>query len=133
MLATGDARIDGFRLIDGDLVPIEGASGALSTPDGAQVGFTQDGRALIVTERGGDKLSSYAVGMDGSLGAARTIDSQGATPYGFAISSDDTLVVTEAFRAEKGAAAASSYRVTGDALARSRPVSGTAEVRSAGP
>ena len=117
VLATGDARINGFRLIDGDLVPIEGGSMALSTPDGAQVGFTPDGRALIVTERGGDKLSSYAVGTDGSLGAPRTIESQGATPYGFAISSNGTLVVTEAFRAEKGAAAASSYRVDGDAIA----------------
>jgi YVTN family beta-propeller protein len=116
VLATGDARIDGFRLLDGDLVPIEGASGMLSTPDGAQIGFTPDGRALIATERGGDKLSAFAVGMDGSLGAARTIDSQGATPYGFAISADGTLVVTEAFRAEKGAAAASSYRVDGAAI-----------------
>jgi 6-phosphogluconolactonase len=116
VLATGDARVDGFRLVDGDLVPIEGSSMSLSTPDGAQVGFTPDGRALIVTERGGDKLSAYAVGMDGSLGAARTIDSQGATPYGFAISPAGTLVVTEAFRAERGAAAASSYRVDGDAI-----------------
>jgi len=116
VLATGDARIDGFRLIDGDLVPIEGSSMSLSTPDGAQVGFTPDGRALLVTERGGDKLSAYAVGMDGSLGAARTVQSQGATPYGFAISSKGTLVVTEAFGAAKGAAAASSYRMNGDVI-----------------
>jgi 6-phosphogluconolactonase len=116
VLATGDARIDGFRLVDGDLLPIDGSSMVLSTPDGAQVGFTPDGRALLVTERGGDKLSAYSVGMDGSLGVRRTIDSQGATPYGFAISSNGTLVVTEAFRAEKGAAAASSYRVDGDAI-----------------
>lgn len=116
VLVTGEAMIKGFRLIDGDLVPIEGASRALSTPDGAQVGFTPDGRALIVTERGGDKISAYAVGMDGMLGEARTIDSLGATPYGFAISNEGTLVVTEAFRAEKGAAAASSYRVDGDSI-----------------
>ncbi|HEX6263829.1 MAG TPA: beta-propeller fold lactonase family protein [Actinomycetota bacterium] len=116
VLATGDARIDGFRLMDGDLVPVEGASKALSTPDGAQIGFTPDGRALIATERGGDKLSAFAVGMDGMLGEPRTIDSLGATPYGFAISSTGTLVVTEAFRAEKGAAAASSYRVDGDTI-----------------
>ncbi len=116
VLATGDARIDGFRLVDGDLVPIEGSSMALSTPDGAQVGFTPDGGALIVTERGADKLSAFAVGMDGSLGAARTIDSSGPTPYGFAFAMNGTLVVTEAFRAEKGAAAASSYRVDGDAI-----------------
>lgn len=116
VLATGDARVNGFRLIDDDLVPIDGSSMGLSTPDGAQLGFTPDGSALVVTERGGDKLSSYAVAMDGSLGAMRTIDSQGATPYGFAISPSGTLVVTEAFRAEKGAAAASSYRVDGDAV-----------------
>jgi 6-phosphogluconolactonase len=116
VLTTGDATIRGFRLVDGDLVPVDGAVRSLSTPDGAQVGFTPDGRALIATERGGDKLSAFAVGMDGMLGDARTIDSLGATPYGFAISPNGTLVVTEAFRAEKGAAAASSYRVDGDSI-----------------
>ena len=116
VLSTGDATIQTFRLIDGDLVPVEGAKRTLSTPDGAQVGFTPDGRALIATERGGDKLSAFAVGMDGMLGEPRTIDSLGATPYGFAISPNGTLVVTEAFRAEKGAAAASSYQVAGDTI-----------------
>jgi 6-phosphogluconolactonase len=116
VLTTGDGTIRGFRLVDGDLVPVEGAVKPLSTPDGAQVGFTPDGRALIATERGGDKLSAFAVGMDGMLGEPRTIDSLGATPYGFAISNDGVLVVTEAFRAEKGAAAASSYRVDGDSI-----------------
>ena len=62
VLATGDATIQGFRLVDGDLVPVDGAKRTLSTPDGAQVGFTPDGRALIATERGGDKLSAFAVG-----------------------------------------------------------------------
>jgi 6-phosphogluconolactonase len=116
VLTTGDAAIHGYRLVDGDLVPVDGAMRSLSTPDGAQVGFTPDGRALIATERGADKLSAFAVGMGGMLGEPRTIDSQGATPYGFAISSDGTLVVTEAFGAQKGAAAASSYRVDGDAI-----------------
>lgn len=114
VLATGDAVVRGFRLVEGDLVPVDGAMAALSTPDGAQIGFTPDGRALIATERGGDRLSAFAVRMDGTLGSARTISSQGATPYGFAISADGVLVVTEAFRAEKGAAAASSYTVEGD-------------------
>jgi 6-phosphogluconolactonase (cycloisomerase 2 family) len=116
VLSTGDARVHGFRLVDGDLVPLDGGMRSLSTPDGAQIGFTHDGRALVATERGADKLSAFAVGMDGMLGEARTIDSQGATPYGFAISGDGTLVVTEAFGAQKGAAAASSYRVDGDAI-----------------
>jgi 6-phosphogluconolactonase len=121
VLSTGDATIQHFRLVDGDLVPVDGAKRTLSTPDGAQVGFTPDGRALVVTERGGDKISSYAVGMDGMLGELRTIDSLGATPYGFAISPNGTLVVTEAFGAEKGAAAASSYRVDGDMITPGTP------------
>jgi 6-phosphogluconolactonase len=123
VLTTGDATIHGFRLVDGDLVPVDGAVRTLSTSDGAQVGFTPDGRALIATERGGDKLSVFAVGMDGMLGDPRTIASLGATPYGFAVSPHGTLVVTEAFRAEKGAAAASSYRLDGDTI-----VPGTASV-----
>jgi 6-phosphogluconolactonase (cycloisomerase 2 family) len=114
VLATGDSAIDGFRLVEGDLVAT--GSWPLSTPDAAQVGFTPDGRAIVVTERFGDKLSTWPVAMDGVLGERRTIDSLGATPYGFAISKSGTLVITEAFRAEKGAAAASSYRVDGDTL-----------------
>jgi 6-phosphogluconolactonase len=116
VLSTGDATIQTFRLLDGDLVPVDGAKRTLSTPDGAQVGFTPDGRALVATERGGDKLSAFAVDTNGLLGEPRTVDSLGATPYGFAISSSGTVVVTEAFRAEKGAAAASSYRVAGDEI-----------------
>jgi 6-phosphogluconolactonase len=41
------------------------------------------------------------------------VASSGPTPYGFATTAAGTLVVTEAFRAEKGAAAASSYRLAG--------------------
>ena len=114
VLATGDATINGFRLVDGDLVPA--GSWPLSTADGAQVGFSPEGRTIIVTERGADMLSSWVVGSDGRLGARRTIASSGPTPYGFAISTDGTLVVTEAFGAQKGAAAASSYRIGGDTL-----------------
>ena len=114
VLATGDSAINGFRLADGDLVPT--GSWPLSSPDAAQVGFTPDGRAIVVTERFGDKISSWPVAMDGTLGERVTIASTGATPYGFAISKDGVLVVTEAFRAEQGAAAASSYRVDGTAL-----------------
>jgi 6-phosphogluconolactonase (cycloisomerase 2 family) len=114
VLATGDAAINGFRLVDGDLVPT--GSWPLSGDDAAQVGFSHDGRAIVVTERFSDKISTWPVSADGTLGERRTIASLGATPYGFAISKDGVLVVTEAFGAQKGAAAASSYRVDGDML-----------------
>jgi 6-phosphogluconolactonase (cycloisomerase 2 family) len=54
--------------------------------------------------------------MDGSIGEPHAIASSGPTPYGFAISPNGTLVVTEAFRAEIGAAAASSYRLDGQTV-----------------
>jgi 6-phosphogluconolactonase (cycloisomerase 2 family) len=81
--------------------------------DPAQVGFAPGGATLVVTERGTDAIETFAVGADGTLGEGRSIASSGPTPYGFAISSAGTLVVTEAFRAENGAAAASSYRLVG--------------------
>jgi len=70
-----------------------------------------------VTERRTDAVEVFEVGSDGLLGAMRSFPSSGPTPYGFAFTPDGSwLVVTEAFRAEKGAAAASSYRFAGGAL-----------------
>ena len=57
------------------------------------------------------------MGEDGSLGEQRSLPSSGPTPYGFAFTSRGVLIVTEAFRAEKGAAAASSYTVRDGAVA----------------
>ena len=82
-----------------------------SDADPAQVAFTPDGSMVLITERGTDSIVSYPVTADGTLGAPREIASSGPTPYGFAFTSGGTLVVTEAFRAEKGAAAASSYAI----------------------
>jgi 6-phosphogluconolactonase (cycloisomerase 2 family) len=114
VLATGTPGLTGFRVGEGGLEPIAGAEQALSPgADPAQVGFTPDGSALVVTERGTDSITTIPVAGDGTLGEPRTVPSSGPTPYGFAITSGGTLVVTEAFRAQKGAAAASSYSVSG--------------------
>ena len=112
--ATGGPSVSGFRLGEGGLEPIAGGEQTLAPDaDPAQVGFTPDGSALIVTERGRDSISAIPVGADGTLGTRQTVASSGPTPYGFAITAGGTLVVTEAFRAQKGAAAASSYGVSG--------------------
>ena len=84
--------------------------------DPAQVGFSPDGSTLVVTERGTDSITSFTVGVDGLLGEPMSQPSSGPTPYGFAFTGGGTLVVTEAFRAEKGAAAASSYAVGGGSV-----------------
>lgn len=118
VLNTGVPGLAGLRIGDGDVAPIAGSERTLAAnADPAQVGFTPDGSTIVVTERGTDAIETFAVAVDGTLGEARSFASSGLTPYGFAISSGGTLVVTEAFRAEKGAAAASSYRIDGGALA----------------
>jgi 6-phosphogluconolactonase len=66
-----------------------------------------------VTERGTDSLVVFPVEESGLLGEPAKVPSAGPTPYGFAFGPDGALFVTEAFGAEKGKAAASSYRVTG--------------------
>jgi 6-phosphogluconolactonase len=119
VLNTGAPSLSGFRL-DG-LEPL-GEYSLTAAPDPAQVGFTPDGSRLIVTDRGTDAILQYAVDESGRLGEAQVSSSAGPTPYGFAFAGD-TLVVTEAFGAEKGKAAASSYRLdTGEATPVSRSV-----------
>jgi 6-phosphogluconolactonase len=114
VLATGTPAVAGFRLGAGGLEPVAGSTKDLAAnADPAQVGFAPDGSTLIVTERGTDSITAIPVDGDGTLGTPQTVASSGPTPYGFAVTGAGVLVVTEAFRAQKGAAAASSYRVSG--------------------
>ena len=110
---TGEPSLAGFRLGDG-LERIEGSKRDLPAgSDPAQVGFTPDGSAVVVTDRGTDSIALYPVARDGTLGEPQVQPSSGPTPYGFAFTGDGTLLVTEAFGAQTGKAAASSYRVSG--------------------
>jgi 6-phosphogluconolactonase (cycloisomerase 2 family) len=90
--------------------------------DPAQVAFTPDARTLLITDRASDGIHAFAVGNDGALGDRVTHRSSGATPYGFDVTADGVLVVTEAAGAEVGKASASSYRLGGPA--QLAPVSG---------
>ena len=71
---------------------------------------------MVVTQRGTNSLLSFPADQSGVLGDPREIASSGQTPYGFTFTDDQTLVVTEAFGAQVGKAAASSYRLTGQGL-----------------
>ena len=102
--AGGDANVTGFTIDDTSLTPT-GDVRALPGADPAQIGFTPDGSTLIVTDRANDALIELPPGGGEPVRHA----SSGATPYGFDFTDDGTLVVTEAFGAAIGAAAASSY------------------------
>jgi 6-phosphogluconolactonase (cycloisomerase 2 family) len=112
--AGGSGNIAGFaQAINGELSPIAGSSRPLSAPDagGAQVSFTTDGKALIVTERLTNVIDVYALNGDGSAQEARVHPSSGATPFGFDFGKRGALIVSEAFGGAPDASAASSYLV----------------------
>jgi 6-phosphogluconolactonase (cycloisomerase 2 family) len=116
VLNNGSAGIAGFSLAGGDLTPLEGSGRPLAAAaDPAQIAFSPDGKTLVVTERGTNSISTFAVGTDGLAEGPHTIASSGATPYGFDFAGD-AVVVTEAFGGEGGAAAASSYALDGARL-----------------
>ena len=127
VLNNGSPGIAGFSLAEGALKPLEGSARALAADaDPAQIAFSPDGRTLVVTERGTNSITTFAVER-GFAGEPQTIASSGATPYGFDFSGD-SLIVTEAFGGEVGAAAASSYSLGDGRLA---PVSASvADTRS---
>jgi 6-phosphogluconolactonase (cycloisomerase 2 family) len=114
VLNNGTPSISGFRLADGKLTEIPASTRKLSSADAdpAQVSLTADGTMLIVTERGTDTISSYLIDEHGQAQGPATIKSSGQTPYGFGLTADGYLIVSEAFGGTTGAAAASSYAVS---------------------
>jgi 6-phosphogluconolactonase (cycloisomerase 2 family) len=113
VLNNGTPNVAGFRIDRGRLVALEGAARPLSSGDAdpAQVSFSVDGRSLVVTERGTDSISAYAIDGRGYATGPTTIRASGKTPYGFGFTADGAMIVTEAFGGAVGAAAASSYAV----------------------
>jgi 6-phosphogluconolactonase (cycloisomerase 2 family) len=112
-LNAGDGSIVGHRLF-GERI---GSAQLPAGSDPAQIGFKPDRSALVVTDRAANALFVYPVDAAGALGEPQATPSPGPTPYGFTFAGDDTLVVTEAFGAARGKAAASSYRLEGERAA----------------
>ncbi len=128
VLNTGeeDNNITGFRFTSsGRLARLRGSTRPLSQKraDPAQVQFSPNGRTLVVTEKGTDRIDTFAVRGDGRTSRVRVHPSAGKTPFGFAFRKDGVLVVAEAFGGSPAKAAASSYSLTG---ARLRPVTRSA-------
>jgi 6-phosphogluconolactonase len=106
--AGGAGNVAGFRNVRGELVPLHHGTRGLSASGGtnpAQVGFGADGEVLVVTEKATNRITSYPVQRDGSLGSMVVSASSGTTPFGFAFDRRDHLIVSEAV-----GSAASSYR-----------------------
>jgi 6-phosphogluconolactonase len=96
----------------GELTPIAGSTRPLSGADTApaQVGFSDNGDVVIVSERATNLLVTYTVAASGLLSAPIVHASAGPTPFGFAVTKRDTVLVSEA----GAGGGASSYRIHED-------------------
>src|SRR5687768_6085829 len=81
VLNNGTPNITDFTIVGGRLVELEGSARRLSADgaDPAQVAFSPEGRSLVVTERGTDSISTYAIDERGYATGPATIDSSGKT------------------------------------------------------
>jgi 6-phosphogluconolactonase len=95
-----------WRLPGGSLWPIATRALAPGAEGAAQVSVTPDGRSLVVSERVSNRLETLPLDLLGRPGRPVVTASSGAVPFGFGISPQGTIVVSEA-----GASSVSSYRV----------------------
>jgi 6-phosphogluconolactonase len=111
---NGSGSITGFEIRGDGLEPLADSTRSLSVPDAdpAQISFSPDGRTLVVTERGTNSITAFAIDDRGYADGPTTIPSPGQTPYGFDFAGENRLVVTEAFGGAIGKAAASSFALT---------------------
>jgi 6-phosphogluconolactonase len=103
-------NITGFRVTSrGQLVAIDGSTRPLSaaSTSPAQVGFSDDGKSLVVTERATNIIDTFTVDDDGRLDGPFINTSAGPTPFGFAVGRQDIVLVSEA----GAGGGASTYRI----------------------
>jgi 6-phosphogluconolactonase len=116
--AGGTPNISGFR-IDPEtnrLVPLARSTqnlpgSTVATP--AQISFTPDGSALVVTEKGTNNIDTFTL-EHGIPNPGVSFPSGALTPFGFAFSHNEVLVVSDAFGGADGASAVSSYNIDED-------------------
>ncbi|MDQ8202663.1 beta-propeller fold lactonase family protein [Pelagicoccus sp. SDUM812003] len=118
VLNAGDDSIAGFILgDDGDLLPIDYSKRPLSGSGvgAAQIGFSPNGRELVVTEKATNLISVFSVCHNGYADPAPiSTESAHPTPFGFTFRRDGLLLVTEAAGGAQDAGAVSSYRIKRD-------------------
>lgn len=116
--ARGGGSIQGFVQQGRHLVPVPSWHRGLGldpaqTPEftstAGQIGFTPDGRHLIVTTKNGaNSVDVYALGPSGPAAGPVVTSLPGAVPFGFAFDGNGDLAIAEA-----GPNAVATFRITG--------------------
>jgi 6-phosphogluconolactonase (cycloisomerase 2 family) len=112
---AGDDSIAALRLRrNGTLTPLLGSSHSLSGvgTDPAQVGFSPDGRFLLVTEKATNRIDVFRLNRHGYVVDMVQNESSGETPFAFDFGKRDQLFVSEVFGGADDAGAVSSYELT---------------------
>jgi len=107
-------NIAGFAIQGDALMPIAGSSQALSAASDVRptdIGFTPDGKFLVVAELLTDKLDTYPV-TNGVAGAGTFQTSAGQKPFAFSFSPEGVLVVAEVGDGSSSGSSASSYTIS---------------------
>lgn len=116
--AGGTNNISGFKLKDnGMLEAIPNSTRPLSAASTgpAQVSFVNDGKVLVVTEKGTNKIITYTVNYEGIPGMMHSITSSSPTPFGFAVRNEN-IFVSEAVGGAPGASVLSSYKINNNGV-----------------
>jgi len=77
----------------------------------AQVSFSREGDALIVTGRVASRIDTFEVGNDGLTAGGKNFPSAGMTPFGFDVGRQNRLFVSEAAGGAANASSASAYEL----------------------
>ena len=116
VLNAGDNSVAGFAVADHG-VPSAIASSRITlggSSDGpSTINVSHDGRYLFVTQRAANAIDVIAVGEAGTLRRVTRQRSSGATPFGFAVTNRDQLIVSEA-GGDAPNGAVSSYSLSHD-------------------
>ncbi len=113
--AGGTGNITGFAFNQqGQLFQLPNSTRDLSSSaaGAAQISFKPNGKALVVTEKATNIISSYAVLNNGRPSAIRTFPAANATPFGFAFGNNGDFHVSEAVGGAPGASSVSTYDVS---------------------
>jgi 6-phosphogluconolactonase (cycloisomerase 2 family) len=96
---AGDVdNVTAFIFANGKLLALPDSTRTLSAANTgpAQVSFTGNGDALIVTERVTSLIDTFLMDDDGLATLHKTFQSVGATPFGFDLGREDRVFVSEA-------------------------------------
>ncbi len=114
VLNHGSDNIQGFRITgNGKLHPIQNSNQPLSSKavDAPEISFTPNGDFIIVTEKTTNVIGTFKVKNNGSINAGLFTTSVGATPFGFAFSRNQFMIVSNAEGGTANAGSATSYTI----------------------